>query len=303
MRSTLALVLALVVSPLSAQYINQEDQVRLLVPKPPKVQGVQKLLIMPGAEPASRFAAQSLLQELTRHGAIQAILLPKDHALAQRASAETFTPQEREALGQEFRADHALWLQLGRYKHKGAETAERIAHSGTVITLYKQTTLVSGYLEHSILPLNQAAITPFPAQQIAKDWVRESTNMRPIAIPQQECYEVLGLHAAKRLIQSVIEVQEIKPVPFFDGGEFKAAFAKLKKGDLEGSLGDLTTLQKTLTEASPKQLARLHYNLGVLQALKGETRQAVATLEKAKESGKELETIEKALVICRAAMR
>lgn len=303
MRRPFALAMALLASPLCAQHVIQDNQVRLLVPRPPRVAGIQKLVVIPGNEPISHKTAQALQQELTRHGVIQPILLPREHPLTQRTSAEGLTPQDREALRVETGADHALWLQLGRYKHKAGENVEHIAHAGTIITMYKQTTIASGWLEHSILPLGPDAVTHLPAHQIAKDWVREGTNMRPMSVSQQECMDGLSLHAARRVIQSVIEVQEVKPVPYFEGGDFKASFALLKAGNLDGALANLQALQQTSQDASPKQQARLQYNLGVLHALKGQTREAVTILEKALTLGKEEDVLQKTLAICKAAVR
>ncbi len=283
--------------PISAQYLTENGEAKILVPHAPFATGkITRLLLLHYPESGSGLFTSKLVAELRKVGLFEAVEVGPDDPLAQGIKGlGVLAKPELQALAAKYKASHLTWLWLDRFHYVGMPSVEVIRG----IRFYKFSGSVSGELRSSVVDLGTGEVKSPAALNLVKKIYLEGEQMAPMAPDEPHARDMLNEVGVKRAVQLFIPVQEVRKLAFFTDGNLGGLKGKLQTGDLEGALALMKVIQGASAGESPKFKSRAAYDLGILLMMKNQGPQAMKALEEARQSGKDKTEIDAAIEACK----
>lgn len=287
-------------SALFAQYVNEDGDVKLLVPKPPVVEApITKLLLACSWEPESLQALKGIQSELSRQSNFSVNfcsengLLPSDVKTLDDLSAEI-----RARLAKDFDASHVMWIRIDRYDYKEKRSTEVINTKSGNVYVHKWHGIVSGILHCPVMDLATGKQTTIVPQNLQKQYHKVNELAQPVAENSSTARIDLAALAARKALQMVVPVHVIRILPFMDQGDLSRIHKLLKSGNLDEALGQVSAMAVAGGSESAKYQARVQYDLALLLCLKNRPQEALLALKKAEANGYYKSEIRDAIESC-----
>lgn len=287
---------------LTAQFVNEAGDVRVLVPKMPLVKtSISKLLLLGSRESDSLLALKSLHAELSRQTAFQAVLPEENSPLAAGVeSVEGLTKEQRDGIAAKYGASHVMWFRLERFNFKEKRSTEVIKTPAGSVYQHKWLGVATALLQCPVMDVATGALTTLAPQNINKQYHRENEMAQPVgentSTVRMEVYQM----AARRALQMVVTVQAVQYLPFMTQGALGSVHTTLKAGKLDDALAQATALAAGSGTESAKFQARIQYDLGLLLCLKNRPAEALVALEAAQKAGFDKTEVQNALEACKS---
>lgn len=283
--------------PLSAQYLTENGEAKILVPHAPFVTSkISRLLLLHYPEAGSGMITAKVGTELGKVGLFEAIEAGADDPLAKGIKGlGDLTKPELQALAAKYKVSHVAWLWLDRFHYVGMPSVEVIRG----IRFYKFSGSASGELRCSVADLGTGEVKSPAALNLVKKLYLESEQMAPVAPDEPHARDMLNEIGVKQAVQLFIPVHEVRKLALFTDGSLGELKGKLKSGDLDGALAQIKILQGTSGNESPKFKGRVAYDLGLLLMMKNQAPEALKALEEARHSGKDKTEIDAAMEACK----
>lgn len=298
MRLFRALLLNILVSlPISAQYLTENGEARILVPHAPFVTSkISRLLLLHYPEAGSGMITAKVVAELGKVGLFEAVEAGSDDPMAKGVKGLGDLPKpELQALATKYKASHVAWFRLDRFHYAAVPSVEVIR--GT--KFYKFTGSVSGELRCSVLDIGTGEVKSPTALNLIKKIYLEGEQMAPMAPDESHARDMLNEIGVKRAVQLFIPVHEVRKLAIFTDGSLGDLKRKLQSGDLDGALAMLKAIKETSGNESPKFKGRMAYDLALLLMMKNQYPEAMKALEEARQSGKDKTEMTAATEACK----
>lgn len=283
--------------PISAQYLTDNGEAKILIPHAPFVTSkISRLLLLHYPEAGSGLFTSRLTAELGKVGLFDAVEAGRDDPVSKGIKGlGDLTKPELQALAAKYRVSHVAWLWLDRFHYAAVPSVEVIRG----IRFYKFTGSVSGELRCSVLDLATGEIKSPTALNLIKKIYIEGEQMAPMVPDESHARDMLNEIGVKRAVQLFIPVHEVRKLTFFTDGNLGGLKGKLQAGDLDGALVMMKALQGTSAGESPKFKGRAAYDLSLLLMMKNQNPEAMKALEEARQSGKDKTEIDAAMEACK----